>query len=418
MGRLCARIVAGFVLLALLAPLASARGGSHPYFNDQGTLRWYHTLADAKRAATSEGKIIFVEYGRRRCTQCRTIVSRVLPDPRVRSGIAKIAVGLVAECDRPEAAVDSLLRRNLPSTRMLPFVAFLTADGRYITGFSGGCSVERFLAHVRKAEARLPRARPPARTPRPCSCPEPTQEPRIGSRPEVARHTPAPAPKETPRVVAPLPRPETGTVAQRPAAPGPYPEPRLEGDPDGGRAPEMGGCCALPPRTSRTGPLPAPRVTAKPPLLVARDAPGERSTTQRQPTRRAGKKAVSLQRRAETAARNGEWNRVLEIAGDGTANPALVSLCDQAHEWAHRQLAAAVGAIAQERYEDGLAGVESVFLHMRGQPEAVDAQRGLTAIRTLLELRYLSPDGEVAKAVRQKAFEELRGTRWARLFRP
>ncbi|MEM1451014.1 MAG: hypothetical protein AAF957_05275 [Planctomycetota bacterium] len=37
---------------------------SHPHFDDRGTLTWYTSMADAKAAAASEGKKIFIEFGR------------------------------------------------------------------------------------------------------------------------------------------------------------------------------------------------------------------------------------------------------------------------------------------------------------------------------------------------------------------
>ena len=37
---------------------------SHPHFDDRGTVQWYTTMAEAKAAATAEGKKIFIEFGR------------------------------------------------------------------------------------------------------------------------------------------------------------------------------------------------------------------------------------------------------------------------------------------------------------------------------------------------------------------
>ncbi|MHC4955565.1 MAG: hypothetical protein ACYTGZ_17070 [Planctomycetota bacterium] len=42
-----------------------AKKSSHPHFNDQGTIRWYTKLADAQAAAKKEGKLVFIEYGRK-----------------------------------------------------------------------------------------------------------------------------------------------------------------------------------------------------------------------------------------------------------------------------------------------------------------------------------------------------------------
>jgi len=51
----------------LLAGIASAKEKAltHPHFNDGGTLRWFTNLADAQKVAKKEGKLIFIEYGRK-----------------------------------------------------------------------------------------------------------------------------------------------------------------------------------------------------------------------------------------------------------------------------------------------------------------------------------------------------------------
>ena len=58
-----------FIAAVLMAGVASAKGEqktkAHPHFNDGGTLRWYTKLADAQKVAKKEGKLIFIEYGRK-----------------------------------------------------------------------------------------------------------------------------------------------------------------------------------------------------------------------------------------------------------------------------------------------------------------------------------------------------------------
>ena len=36
----------------------------HPHFDDQGTLDWHTTLAEALAAAAEQGKHVFIEVGR------------------------------------------------------------------------------------------------------------------------------------------------------------------------------------------------------------------------------------------------------------------------------------------------------------------------------------------------------------------
>lgn len=134
---------------------ASADGSRHPYFNDRGTLRWFHSLASAKATAQREGKLIFIEYGRKRCSNCKKLAERVLPSAQIRGRISSVAIGLAAECDTPEREVYTLFRQHLPGARSLPFVAFVTPRGRWITGWAGYAGPSTVSSHLASAECRL-----------------------------------------------------------------------------------------------------------------------------------------------------------------------------------------------------------------------------------------------------------------------
>jgi hypothetical protein len=79
-------------------------------------------------------------------------VERVLPSDAVKSRLAAFAVGLAADCDKPEKEVQDLMRANLPDARTLPFAAFLTHDGKWIGGFSGHKDEAAFLEVLAAAE--------------------------------------------------------------------------------------------------------------------------------------------------------------------------------------------------------------------------------------------------------------------------
>jgi hypothetical protein len=64
-------------------------------------------------------------------------VQRVLTVTSLKERIGKLAVGLAADCDAAEEAVEQMFRTNLPDASTLPFVALLTPDGRWIEGASG-----------------------------------------------------------------------------------------------------------------------------------------------------------------------------------------------------------------------------------------------------------------------------------------
>ena len=48
-------------------------------------------------------------------------MQRVLPDPSVKDRIAKLCVGLAADCDAPEDSVERLMSANLAGAQTLPF---------------------------------------------------------------------------------------------------------------------------------------------------------------------------------------------------------------------------------------------------------------------------------------------------------
>lgn len=59
----------GAIAALLLIAAAALAGGDkakseHPCFDDQGALRWYTDLNDAKAKAKREGKLVFIEMGR------------------------------------------------------------------------------------------------------------------------------------------------------------------------------------------------------------------------------------------------------------------------------------------------------------------------------------------------------------------
>ncbi len=77
-------------------------------------------------------------------------MQRTLTDASVRDRASKLFVGLSAPCDAParEAAVSKLMSANLKNANTLPFVAVLTDDLKWVTGFSGHRTAEQFAADL------------------------------------------------------------------------------------------------------------------------------------------------------------------------------------------------------------------------------------------------------------------------------
>jgi hypothetical protein len=512
-------LLSALLLAAVSSPGAAQAGGSrHPFFNDGGTLGWYRTLAGAKRAARREGKLIFVEYGRSACGNCRHLAERILPHPRIRGRLSAAAVGLAADCDHPEGSVYWLFRRNLPGARMLPFVAFLTEDGQWVTGWSGSRSLEFVSQSLEVAEARLMRARKAARAQEPSAAP--ARPARAHAQPTARPHPPREAPHPTreaphptreaphPTREAPHPTREAPQAVREEPKPAAKPCPSQEthaapSAPEEADAGEGGGCeggscraptlpclpnpldlfrshckpkTTCPPKPCPTKPcrtMASPAKRARPAPEVAQTCPdfpppaprcsqparplaaapqafpvaapqaGKLPAPVVQPTPAAPRASTPVAQApkaqpavvgspdgdaapvadprvvARRAATRGDWATVLRAThGAGEAQPELKVLNHRAHLWAHGRLAFAVRALWERQFDKARDAMDAVRVAMRGEPESVDAERGIEALELMRDIEPLAEKSLVRRTVRKTAYEKMRGTRWAPLFSP
>lgn len=154
--RTGAAFVAALLITSLGSTAASSdppRTSSHPLFNDGGTLSWSTDLAEAQKAAREKDRLIFVECGRRQCTNCRVLVQVTMPLPCVKDRFSALCVGLASDCDEMDPRVDEIFRANLKGARVLPYVGVLTADLQWITGWAGAATPQQVSCHLSKAEA-------------------------------------------------------------------------------------------------------------------------------------------------------------------------------------------------------------------------------------------------------------------------
>lgn len=80
------------------------------------------------------------------------LVERTLTSEEIQKRIGKTFVGLASDCDNPEREVEKLMRDNLKDARMLPFVAIITHDGKWVSGWSGSRAMYGVLEEIEKAE--------------------------------------------------------------------------------------------------------------------------------------------------------------------------------------------------------------------------------------------------------------------------
>lgn len=79
-------------------------------------------------------------------------MERVLPSPEVKELIADLVVGLASDCDAPEGDVAGIMRDNLKGASMLPFVGFVTHDGKWVGGYAGYKDAAEFAKVLEAAE--------------------------------------------------------------------------------------------------------------------------------------------------------------------------------------------------------------------------------------------------------------------------
>jgi hypothetical protein len=174
-NRGLAGLAATLVLAASIRAADAGPAGAHPFFPDGGTLAWYVDLQEAQVAARAQGKVLFIEYGRKECSNCRALVSRVLPTAGLRERFAANTVGLAADCDEPDPKLEALFKIGLgPDAKALPFVAFASPDLEWIGGWAGGmdvqgCATRLDAAEAWRAKAAAARAAAKRAAPRPVS---------------------------------------------------------------------------------------------------------------------------------------------------------------------------------------------------------------------------------------------------------
>jgi hypothetical protein len=441
--RLLGPVFAALVAAASAAVAAPAR--PHPHFDDRGTLAWYRTLEEACQAARASGKLVFIDYGRLACGNCRRLAQTVLPHPAVRDRLGSLVVGLASDCDRADPRVETIFARGLGSPMMLPFVGIVTPDLRWVTGWSGGIDANSIGPHLALAERALGRSGPVA-------------------PPLATRRTPAAAPK----TAAPRPAP---AVAKPSPAFSPKPVPPCANGDDAEMHCE-GGVCMLKPRakaTPKTEPAaaPAPRLAtatpadavplpkkpvavattpgpvasvaaprANPPVAprvaspgttarVASSVPTARPTPAPKPAAPRDDSAPrSLLERARLAAADGRWGEVIRLGNESAKAPPTTDawemdlLVRRARTWALDGMNEAVESARKGDIESAAKALERVRKATAGLPVEIDAERGQRALRRLSDIARGSPEAsDTPDALRKAAYAEFRGTRWAVLFK-
>ncbi len=414
------RVAAATFALAVvgLCVPSSAAAAAHPYFDDRGTLEWYRSLDEAQTAARRTGKLIFIDSGRLRCGNCRTLIGDVVPSPRVRERMARIAIGLSDEIDRPDPRVMQILERGVPNAEMLPLVGFVTPELRWVTGWSGHMDVEGVCGYLAIAEQRWQqvqtfRARTgamPAPLSAPAQRPLSTEPKPVAPRPAVTLPAQSPAPSRHDDGGCELPSAARARAAA-PAPPRPVEPPVAPTvEPRALRSPPAPTPTPVPPLAeSPRPPVRAPAMAKSLPLPVAAVTPPSTGTL------------LSRVRAAAATARYGEVIRLGETERPSPGERAeFDALVQRAHTWVLSSMAEAEAAARARRLPEAMRTLAVVRseLHHTQCPALTDAERGERAVRCLIAIERGSPDSKgTPEELRKQAYADFRGTRWAALFR-
>ena len=112
---------------------------SHPHFNDKGAHTWFVTLQGGLEEAKRSGRMVFVEFGRKACTDCRALVEGLLVDASVSDKLSTNFVTVAADADSDDDSIMDLVIQ-IPNASTLPYVMFADSEGQLLHGFSGPCS--------------------------------------------------------------------------------------------------------------------------------------------------------------------------------------------------------------------------------------------------------------------------------------
>ncbi len=342
---------------------------AHPYFNDRGTLAWYGDLNAAQAAGRASGKLLFIEYGRRACGNCKILVAQVLPAPAVKSRISAACVGLAADCDEPDPRVEAVFQKSMPNASLLPFVAVVSPDLEYVTGWQGGIEIAGCCAELGKIEAWRERAARRGNS----TCKPVTPEPSaVPAQPTIAAK-PMPAP--APRAAHPAPAPAASAPCSTPTA-------RVGNAPPVGASPHAG-----------------PPIGGQAVALAA---------------------ARELLRQADDASKAGRHADVMALDREAAGLPIRVdplrwaAVLATSDAWAERVLSDAATAALAGRTSDAESRIATVRRDAAGRSASIDAERGARAL-TMRRFIDSSPVATRAKALID-ARNSFRGTRWAALF--
>ena len=319
---------------------------------------WSSSLRQAQDSARAQGKLIFLEAGRKECGNCMFLKNEVIPSSNVNGELGSMSVGYYDDVDvTPYSDAFNLLQANVQGAGTLPLCGWVTADLRWVHGFWGRRDASKFQSEIAAARSTYERMSGAAR---PASGGALVGLPSIGSLPDA----------ELADVSAEL----TDSMIDVPASPI-----------------EQPGAGASSPVLATTAPMPAP-VAVEPEAVAVEIAP-EPSTA---PV------FASMSPR---------------VMPDLPASipVAAPSVEETSRTFVREELKRAATALASRQYAEARSILSGVKEQAKGLPESREADKGEVAIYNLRKIEKAGASAEADK-IRATAQRDLKDTVWVSLF--
>jgi hypothetical protein len=124
---------------------------AHPYFQCQPI--WWPTLADAKRAAGSSSRRVFLTIGRIDCGGSRALIEKTLSKEEIFEYLAERFACVALDADALGDEERALVAR-MRSCARTPFCLYLDAEGALVMETAGGRPPAVFLNDLVEAATR------------------------------------------------------------------------------------------------------------------------------------------------------------------------------------------------------------------------------------------------------------------------
>lgn len=116
----------------------------------QGKLKWYQDLAEAKKIAAKEGKILFIDFWADWCTACEEMEKKLfVKDEFINFALANNILPVRIDYSNPTDELDKLAKEY--SIRGLPTVVLTKADGELIHTLTGFYNKDYTMRELKSA---------------------------------------------------------------------------------------------------------------------------------------------------------------------------------------------------------------------------------------------------------------------------